>query len=92
MEQPAAGLLQRLKPRGTDEGFNQAADQFDEVIQAARAPTPEIDPQKKPRAKKGAADAVAGVDDSPAAEQGASAAPRSQTDAPDPQGDNKNGA
>jgi hypothetical protein len=89
MEQPAAGLLQRLKPRATDEGFNQSTDQFDEVIQAARAPTPEIDPSKKPRAKKGATDAVAG--DDPAAEQGASGAPRSQTDAPEPQGD-KNGA
>jgi hypothetical protein len=91
MEQPTAGLLQRLKPRGTDEGFNQAADQFDDVIQAARAPTPEIDPAKKPRARKGSADAAAEGSDSPAAEQGASAAPRTQTDAPDSQGD-KNGA
>jgi hypothetical protein len=93
MEQPTAGLLQRLQPRATDEGFNQAttAGQFDEAIQAARAPEPEIiEPEKKPRTRKGGATNAATGDD-PAAEQAASStAPRSQGDAAEPQGD-KNG-
>jgi hypothetical protein len=92
LEQPVSvSLMQRLQPRTTDEGFNQATDagRFDEAIQAARTPEVEVDPTKKPRARKGAADAAA--NDDPAAEQGASAAPRVQTDAPEPQGD-KNGA
>jgi hypothetical protein len=91
-EQPKPGLLQRLQPRATDEGFNQATatGQFDEAIQAARTPEPEIiEPTKKPR-RKGGTDADAGADDSPAAEQAASSRPSSKGDAADPKGD-KNG-
>jgi RecT family len=77
-------LRQRLRPRETDEGFNQStvADTMNQAIEAAREPEAEIiEPEKKPRRKGGAVTADATVDPS-AVEQSAGASTHVPADAP----------